>query len=106
MLDAAGRSELLETLKLLHKEHGLTIILISHYMEDVIEADRLVVLDRGEIYLTGAPWEVFNAADRLACIGMEPPDAVQIAQRLRRDGHAIDSGVVTVQQLVECLCPS
>jgi energy-coupling factor transport system ATP-binding protein len=103
MLDQSGRRLLLETLDRLNKEHGLTIVLISHNMEDVVRADRLIVLNEGSIRLTGSPREVF-ADDRLEQFGLEPPDVIRMANHLGLDSQGIESVDVIVRQLVERLC--
>lgn len=104
MLDPLGRQELLEYLKILNRQNGITIIFISHNLEDLIQADRLVVLDKGSIYVQGAPQEVFADEDKLAAIGLEPPDIYRIINKLAQEGYVIDDKINTVTELVEAIC--
>jgi energy-coupling factor transport system ATP-binding protein len=106
MLDPRGRRELAEILMDLNQKYNITIILISHNMEDVVNADRIVVLNQGSVYLEGTPSEVFTSAEKLAKAGLKPPEIVQLAQNLRRSGHPVDREIVTVRQMVEYLCQS
>lgn len=104
MLDPQGRQELIKNLKGLNEEHGITIILISHHMEDVAHADRLIVLDQGSVCLEGAPWEVFTSKKNLSDTGLNPPEIVQLADSLRKRGHAIDKRIINMRQMVEYIC--
>lgn len=104
MLDPHGRQELLESLKILNKRYNITVVLISHYMEDVVQADRLIVIDQGAVLLDGVPWELFAETEELARIGFQPPEIVYLAHSLRKRAHAIDKGINTVQELVENIC--
>jgi len=104
MLDQHGRQDLLLNLKELNEKHGITIILISHNMEDVIHADRLIVLAEGTVCLEGAPWEVFTSEENLIKTGLKPPEIVQMANSLRKRGYAIDKKIISTQQMVEYIC--
>jgi len=104
MLDPLGRQELLEHLILLNKQNGITIIFISHNLEDLIQADRLVVLNKGSIYLQGTPREVFADEGKLAAIGLEPPGLSYLINKLGKEGYAIDNNIKTVPELVEAIC--
>jgi len=104
MLDSEGRHELFETLRTLNKNYGMTIILISHHMEDVAGAERLIVLDQGTVYLEGAPWEVFASTEELSKVKLVPPEIFQITRNLRKKGHRIDQTITTLQQMVEYIC--
>jgi len=106
MLDPRGSQELIKNLKELNEKHGITIILISHHMEDVAHAERLIVLDQGSVCLEGAPWEVFTSEENLADTGLNPPEIVQLANSLRKRGHAIDKEIINMQQMVEYICRS
>ncbi|OPX88840.1 MAG: Energy-coupling factor transporter ATP-binding protein EcfA2 [Pelotomaculum sp. PtaB.Bin104] len=106
MLDPRGRRELGEILTALNQEYNITVILISHNMEDVVGADRIVVLHQGGIYMTGTPAEVFTASEQLAAAGLRPPEIVQLAENLRRSGFQIDRNIITVPKMVEYLCQS
>lgn len=104
MLDPRGREELIINLKELNEKHGITIILISHNMEDVVDAQRLIVLDDGAVCLEGAPCEVFTSEEYLISTGLKPPEIVQLANGLRKRGHAIDKKIISMQQMVEYIC--
>jgi energy-coupling factor transport system ATP-binding protein len=104
MLDPSGRQELLEHLKILNKQNGISIIFISHNLEDLIQADRVVVLDKGSIYLQGTPREVFVDEAKLTAIGLEPPGLYQLINKLGQEGYKIDDNIKTVPELVEAIC--
>lgn len=104
MLDNDSRNELLSILKFLNSEFGMTIILISHRMEDMAEANRLIVVERGEIYLDDTPWKLFVHPEKLAKLGISPPKIVCLMNKLRERGHNIDNNVMTLNQVEECIC--
>lgn len=104
MLDSAGRKELIRTLVKLNREFGITIILISHHMEDVIYANRIIVLNNGQIFLEGTPEDIFNAPEKLNQIGFHTPDIIQLSRNLIKRGHHLQNNVYTVDTLVEALC--
>jgi energy-coupling factor transport system ATP-binding protein len=104
MLDPLGRKELLEHLKILNKQKGITIIFISHNLEDLIQADRLVILDKGSIYLQGTPRDVFADEAKLATIGLEPPGLYRLINKLGEEGYDIDDNIKTVPDLVGAIC--
>ncbi len=106
MLDPCGRQELIINLKELNEKHGITIILISHHMEDVAQAERLIVLDQGSVSLEGAPWEVFTSIKNLSDTGLNPPEIVHLANSLRKRGYLIDKRIINMQQMVEYICRS
>lgn len=78
MLDPNGRKEVMETIKMLNKEEGITIVLITHYMDEAVQADRVVVIDDGNIRLDGTPEEVFKNVDRLKSMGLDVPQATEL----------------------------
>lgn len=104
MLDPLGRQELIEHLTLLNKENGISIIFISHNLEDLILADRLIILDKGSIFLQGSPREVFADEASLATIGLEPPGLNRLINRLVQEGYVINDNIKTVAELVEEIC--
>lgn len=104
MLDQSGRRELILCLEELRQEHGITIIMISHFMEEVARADRLIVLHQGTIHLDGSPWEVFSSPE-FEHIGMTPPPIARLTNVLIEQEHQIDKRIVTFEQMVEFLCP-
>ncbi len=104
MLDPLGRKEVLNVVDKLNKEQGVTVIAITHYMEEVTSADRVIVLNDGEIEMTGTPKEIFAQADRLKQIGLELPLASYIANKLRVAGVDIPFDVLTDEDLRRALC--
>lgn len=104
MLDPQGRREVIETITHLNRKEDKTIVHITHYMEEAINADRVVVLDQGEIKLTGTPSEVFREVDKLKSYQLEVPQITELAYELRQSGIEIPDGVLTVEELVEAIC--
>ncbi|MEW6032575.1 MAG: energy-coupling factor transporter ATPase [Bacillota bacterium] len=105
MLDPQGRREVLRTVGRLNRDEGLTVIHITHFMEEAVGADRVVVMDRGAIAAEGPPAEVFARADLLEHIGLAVPQVVDVCRRLRRAGHQVPPDILTVEDLVSFLCP-
>jgi len=104
MLDPLSRRELLDHLKTLNKNNGITVILISHNPEDFIYANRIIVLNKGSIYLQGTPREVFTDEVGLKEIGLEPPGIYRLILQLAKEGYAVDQHINTVPQLVDNIC--
>ncbi|GIM29241.1 energy-coupling factor transporter ATP-binding protein EcfA [Clostridium polyendosporum] len=104
MLDNISRSELMDTLKFLNREFRMTIVLISHFMEDVIEANRLIILNKGEIYLDDVPCKLFVYPEKLKEAGISPPKIVCLLNRLRERGHEIDNNIITLNQIEGFIC--
>ncbi len=101
-LDPEGRKELMEILRVLHKDHGMTIVLVSHNMEDLASyANRMLVMKNGALVLDGAPSEIFQYENELRKIGLGIPDAAQVVQRLSQRGNDIHSKAITVEQAAE-----
>ncbi|MBR6764105.1 MAG: energy-coupling factor transporter ATPase [Clostridia bacterium] len=98
MLDPKGRREVLETITTLNKEHHITIVLITHHMNETIGADRLVVLNKGRIYMDGSPREIFTHVEELRAIGLEVPTTVALMHRLNQAGFHLDLTRVTVEE--------
>lgn len=101
MLDGRGRSELLRQLSVVNRRYGIAIILISNQMEDLVEAEHLIVLREGRVFLQGPPEEVLNARQELEQADLRPPEIVQLAERLRCRGHHISKKVLTGEQMVQ-----
>lgn len=104
MLDPQGRQEVLQTLHRLNREMGLTVIFITHFMEEVAWAHRAVVMDQGGIIFLGTPREVFSRGAELAKIGLDVPEVAILAARLKDKGLIADSGILTVDEMVQMLC--
>ncbi|MCL2370290.1 MAG: energy-coupling factor transporter ATPase [Firmicutes bacterium] len=103
MLDPQGRREVLDVVKRLNKEDGMGVIMITHFMEEAAEADRIIVLDKGKIILDGGR-EIFEESDKLLEAGLDVPPFAGLANELRGRGIALGRGVVTAEELVEELC--
>ncbi len=104
MLDPNGRAELLETVHKLHKE-GMTILMVTQYMEETTGCDRIVVMNRGKVVLDGKPEEVFQHTDLLFESNLVPPETVSVRDALRSMGYALSDKAMTAEQLAEELCP-
>ena len=103
MLDPSGRREVLDTVKKLNKEEGITILLITHYMDEAVQADRVVVMDDGVIRLDGAPRAVFAHVDELKALGLDVPQATELADRLGFGDHAVLNTAECVDVLISNL---
>ena len=104
MLDPRGREEVLKTVSRLNREEGITVLYITHFMEEVRQADNLVVMDQGHIVLTGAPRSVFSRGSYLRSLGLEVPPVTELAQRLQERGMPIAADIMEVEELVGSLC--
>ncbi len=104
MLDPKGRKEVLAVANKLNKEQKTTIVSITHYMEEVVEADRVIVMSGGQIVLEGTPTDIFKQKDLLKVYGLELPLASVIADKLRARGVNLPKGILTEEQLREALC--
>lgn len=104
MLDPKGRKEVLDVVKRLNKEQGVTVISITHYMDETVHADRVLVMDKGALVMQGTPPEIFKEKERIAELGLELPLATRIADELIRRGVKLPDGILTEQRLGEELC--
>lgn len=104
MLDPQGRQEIVRTVKRLNREKGITIVYITHYMTEALEADKIVVMEKGNICFTGTPHEVFSRVDELEKVGLEAPLAAKIAVELRKSGIKLPKEIITDEELAEALC--
>jgi energy-coupling factor transport system ATP-binding protein len=103
MLDPEGRAEVLATVAELNRREGITVILISHALEDLVDAHRIVVLDAGRIVLDGPPGEVFDRVDQAPGSRLEAPPVVTLARQLRQDGVPLPAGIFRLEALVDAL---
>jgi len=106
MLDPSGRDEVLNTIRRLNKDEGLTVVHITHFMEEAGAADRVVVMDRGRVVLQGSPRTVFTQARRLERMGLEVPPITALAGILAAAGLPISAASLSVEEVVDALCPS
>ena len=104
MLDPFGRKEVIRTIKEINKKHGITIILITHNMEEAVEADRIVVMDRGKIVMEGKPKEIFRNVPVMKKIGLDVPQVTELAYELKQNGIDIESDILTINEMVNALC--
>lgn len=103
MLDPRGRKEVLSVIKQLNKK-GITVLLITHFMEEAAQADKIIVLDKGEKKLEGTPDEIFRRAGELKALSLGVPPAVDLAMKLRERDIDIPEGILTIDDMVDCLC--
>lgn len=104
MLDPSGRKEVIDTIKELNREYGITIILITHYMEEAVEADRIVVMDNGNIVVQGTPKEVFREVPKMKEIGLDVPQVTELAYELNKSGIKISQQILTINEMVDAIC--
>lgn len=104
MLDPQGRLEVLETVKSLHKKLGITIVYITHFMEEAVEADRVVVMKNGSILDEGTPRAIFTQVQKLKELGLDVPLAAQVAYQLRNAGIKLPENIITDEELAVALC--
>lgn len=106
MLDPKGRNEVLSVVKDLNKNHGLTVINITHYMDEAVNSDRIFVLHGGKIAMQGTPAEIFAKKDEIRECGLELPRAASLAEKLRAAGIELDGQILTKEELATKLCES
>ena len=104
MLDPFGRKEVIRTIKEINKKYGITIILITHNMEEAVEADRIVVMDNGKIVMNGKPKEIFKNVTVMKKIGLDVPQVTELAYELKQSGINIESDILTINEMVNALC--
>ena len=105
MLDPKGRSEVIKTIKKLNKERGITVVLITHYMDEAAQADRTIVIDNGSIVLDSAPKEVFSNVEKIKSLGLDVPQVTELAYELKKLGIQIPADVLTVEECFSALMP-
>ena len=103
MLDPNGRKEVLATIKRLNKEMGITVVLVTHFMDEAVEADRVVVIDNGEVYMDGTPREVFSRVDELIAVGLDVPQATQLAKALNAEGIDIRTDILNEEECIRAV---
>ncbi|MBY0754737.1 energy-coupling factor transporter ATPase [Clostridium sardiniense] len=104
MLDPSGRKEVLNNIKEINKQYGITIILITHYMDEAAEADRIVVMDDGKLIMGGTPKEVFSQVELMKKIGLDVPQVTELSYELNKEGIKLDNKIINVDEMVEALC--
>ena len=103
MLDPTGRIEVMDTVKRLNKEENKTIVLITHYMEEAVEADRIIVMENGNIVMEGTPKEIFSQVDKVKELGLDVPQVTELVYELRKDGVDLKADILSIEELVELL---
>ncbi len=105
MLDPNGRKEVIRTVRELNQKEGITVLLITHYMEEVISADRVIVMDDGKLVMDGTPREIFSDVERLKSYRLDVPQVTELAWELRKAGLDIPAGILRQEELMEHLLP-
>ena len=104
MLDPVGRREVIDTISRLNKEEGITVILITHYMEEAVRADRVLVMHEGHLVMEGSPKEIFSQVDTLKSYHLDVPQVTELAYELNKEGIMLPSDILTVDEMVNTLC--
>ena len=104
MLDPVGRMDVIKTVKELRRIKNVTVILITHYMEEVIDADKVYVMDQGKVVMEGTPKEIFSKSDEIKSYGLDVPQVTLLAQQLKKRGLDLPEGIIRIKELVDALC--
>ena len=104
MLDPNGRKEVLKAVRELNQKEGVTVILITHYMEEVIYSDKVFVMDEGRLVMQGTPREIFSQVEKLKELRLDVPQVTLLAYELRQKGLPIPEGILTIEELVDEIC--
>ena len=104
MLDPAGRREVLSAIRALNQERGITVVLITHHMDEAMDADRLIVMNDGKLVIDGAPAEVFTQVEALRAMGLAAPDTVELLYGLRQGGMDVPLDALTVDECADGIC--
>lgn len=105
MLDPNGRAEVIRTIHELNKQEGITVLLITHYMEEVIDADRVIVMDNGRFVMDGTPKEIFSKVEELKAYRLDVPQVTELAYELKKSGVALPNGILKKEELLKELLP-
>lgn len=104
MLDPVGRRDVFALARRINREEGITVVWITHFMEEAVQADRVVVMDHGRIEMQGDPRKVFSQVDEVLQLGLDVPQMMKLAHRLRREGIEMREDILTVDEMVVELC--
>ena len=104
MLDPSGRKEVIRAARALNQVEGVTVILITHYMEEIVHADQVFVMDQGRIAMEGTPREVFSRVEELKKLRLDVPQVTLLAYELKKRGLDLPDGILTTEELVKALC--
>ena len=105
MLDPNGRKEVIRTVHELNRVEGITMVLITHYMEEVVDADRVIVMDDGHIVMDGTPKEIFSRVEELKQYRMDVPQVTELAWELKKKGIPLPDGILRKSELLDALVP-
>lgn len=103
MLDPTGRVEVMNTIQKLNKEEGKTIVLITHYMDEAVLADRIILLSQGEAIMEGSPKEIFKEVEKIKELGLDVPQVTELAYELRKEGIDVEEDLLSVEELLKAL---
>lgn len=104
MLDPVGRREVMETIERLNREEGITMILITHYMDEAVRADKVFVIDDGDLVMQGTPKEIFSQVETLQKYGLDVPQVTEVAYLLRKEGVDLPADILTIEEMVGAIC--
>lgn len=104
MLDPSGRKEVINTIKKLNKEENKTIIHITHFMDEAVDANRVIVMEKGKVIMEGKPREIFSQVEKLKNLGLDVPSMTELSYELKKQNIDISSDILTVEEMVESLC--
>jgi len=104
MLDPSGRTEIMQTIQRLNSENGMTVILVTHYMDEAAKAERVVVMNKGNVELDGTPREIFSQVEKLKSIGLDVPQSTELLFELNRAGENFRTDILEVDECVEEIC--
>ncbi len=104
MLDPVGRREVIDTAMRLNRDEGMTVVLITHHMDEAVRADRVIVMSEGKVVLQGTAKQVFQQTELLQSLGLDVPQVTRLAQELANSGLPLPADILTVEELVSCLC--
>lgn len=104
MLDPSGRREVINTILKLNREQKKTILLITHYMDEAILADRVLVMEKGKVVMDNQPKKIFNQVDRMKALGLDIPQVTDLAHQLIQEGIALSDDILSIEEMVEELC--
>lgn len=104
MLDPKGRKEVMEQINELNSKYGITIVLITHYMDEAAQADRIVIIDDGKLVMEGTPRKIFSNVEKVKSLGLDVPQVTELAYELSKEGIHLKTDVLNVDEMVEALC--
>lgn len=104
MLDPAGRREVINTIKEINSKSNITVVLITHYMEEAVQADRIIVMDDGKIITEGVPRDIFSDVEKMKRIGLDVPQMTELSHELSKNGVNIRTNILTIDEMVNELC--